>query len=151
MIDWRAIAPDFAWDGSWRDIYVLETSEADWQAVWEILRRWSPAPIFSAGGTVEPMPDRVAGLFEQRERAPFLRVVAEGITLNCHFFGPGEIEFDCDPREVTGPMQAETLAGFMRVLGEATKKKVILTPENLQTSAIARYSPDIGEVVWNPL
>ena len=30
MLEWEAVRSEFEWDGSLRDLYVFETSEADW-------------------------------------------------------------------------------------------------------------------------
>ena len=70
------------------------------------------------------------------------------IQLACHFFSAVEIEFDFDPRQVSGETEIEQLDRFMRLLGDATGKQVILTQENDQEAIIARYSPDLETVVW---
>ncbi len=36
-VTWQAIQPALVFDGSWRDIYVLDTSLADWQAALALL------------------------------------------------------------------------------------------------------------------
>jgi hypothetical protein len=148
-MDWQQIAPDFEWDGSLREIYVLETSIAEWQKVWEALRKLEPLPVFSIDSTAQPMPEQVAPLFAIRsQRSPLLSVHVGRNLLNCHFFQCDEIEFDFDPRDVTGPSEAELLAGFMRIVGEVTGKIVILTAENSKEAVIARCLPATGEVIW---
>jgi hypothetical protein len=96
------------------------------------------------------MPESVAEAFSVRGTAsPLLTIVVDVAHLHGHFFSPDEIEFDLDPREVTGLGQAKALADFMRLLGEITAKTVILTAENSQEHVLARYSPGDGEVAWN--
>ena len=151
-MDWQLVAPDFAWDGSWRDIYILDTTTADWQVVWDVLRHWEPPAVFVVEGTIEPMPERVDTAFAMRnERTPLLAFQVGQIGLNCHFFGTDEIEFDLDPREVKGPADAEALAAFMRRLSNATGKTVVLTAENSKEMVIARCLPATGEIVWTAL
>ncbi|AZO47963.1 MAG: hypothetical protein EOS58_18635 [Mesorhizobium sp.] len=147
---WEQVASDFAWDGSWRDIYVLNTSEADWQRVWDILREWSPPANFSVSGNIESMLLGVEAALES-ETASLLSFYVGPIQLACHFFSTVEIEFDFDPRQVSGIPEVEQLEGFMRLLGDAIEKQVILTQENDQEAIIARYSPDLESVVWTAL
>jgi len=146
-MSWEQIASDFAWDGSWRDIYVLNTSEADWQAVWDILLEWTPPASFSVSGKIESMPLGVEAALES-ETDSLLSFYVGPIQLACHFFSAVEIEFDFDPRQVSGETEIEQLDRFMRLLGDATGKQVILTQENDQEAIIARYSPDLETVVW---
>jgi hypothetical protein len=150
-MEWRQIAPDFAFDGSWRDIYVLDTTLSDWQVVLDMLRQLDPAPIFRVDGVAKAIPDRAEGAFESRASAGALLSVSIGkAVLNCHFFGVDEIEFDLDPREIGDSDQFERLVAFMRLLGELTGKVVLLTPENFKESPILRYSPDTRQIVWVP-
>lgn len=148
-MNWKVVAPDFEWDGSLRDIYVLETSEADWQTVWEALQAWDPPPVFAVDGVTEPMPDRVeVVLTTRRQRSPLLSVQVGHAGLNCHFFSPDEIEFDLDPRQVTRETDMEAIAAFMKLLGDLTRKNVILTAENSREAVIAHYGANTPEVVW---
>ncbi|TIT17924.1 MAG: hypothetical protein E5W81_18180 [Mesorhizobium sp.] len=149
-MNWEQIASDFAWDGSWRDIYVLNTSEADWQGVWNILLEWTPPASFSVSGKIESMPLGVEAVLES-ETGSLLSFYVGPIQLACHFFSADEIEFDFDPRQVTGKTEVEHLDRFMRLLGDATGKPIILTQENDQEAIIARYSPDLERVVWTAL
>lgn len=146
-MNWKQIASDFAWDGSLRNIYVLNTSEADWQAVWDILLEWTPPATFSVSGKIEPMPLGVETALESEIGCLFSFYVGP-IQLACHFFSAVEIEFDFDPRQVSGETEIKQLDRFMRLLGDATGKQVILTQEDDQEAIIARYSPDLESVVW---
>jgi hypothetical protein len=148
-VDWQLLAPDFRPDGSLRDIYVLGTGLPDWQQVLDMVRRWAPKPTFAIDGEPTPLPERVEEIFRPgREPSAVLSLGVGGVTLNCHFFAEEEIEFDFDPAEVTGSAQAEALANFMSLLGEATAKIVVLTMENSPAAVILRYSPDARAVEW---
>lgn len=150
-MEWRQIAPDFAFDGSWRDIYVLATTLSDWQVVLDRLRQFEPAPIYRVDGEARAIPDRAEEAFVSRTSAGVLLSFSIGkAVLNCHFFVVDEIEFDLDPREIGDSEQFEALVGFMRLLGKLTAKVVLLTPENVRERPILRYSPDVQEIVWVP-
>lgn len=150
-MEWRLVAPDFAFDGSWRDIYVLDTTLSDWQVALDRLRQFEPAPIYRVDGEARAIPDRAEDAFETRASAVALLSFSIGkAVLNCHFFAVDEIEFDLDPREIGDSDQFETLVGFMGLLGELTGKVVLLTPENFKESPILRYSPETRQIVWVP-
>ncbi len=63
--------------------------------------------------------------------------------INCHFFGDNEIEFDLDPREVTGPAQIDAVSGFMKLLAQTTGKMAILTYENAKEEIILSVTPEL--------
>ena len=150
-MEWRQIAPDFTYDGTLRDIYVLATTLSDWQLVLDMPRRFESPPTYSLDGVITALPDRAEDVFASRASVtPLLSFSVGQIVLNCHFFGKDEIEFDLDPSDVSDADRFETLVGFLRRLGELTDKTVLLTPENHQQSPILRYLPDTREVTWIP-
>lgn len=150
-MDWQRVAEDFEPDGSLRDIYVLETSLDAWQSVIDTLRqRWSSL-TFTLNGEPATLPQRVEAIFDaRREQAALLSLMVGGAQLVCHFFVEDEIEFDIDPREITGPAQLEALIEFMALLGRITAKTVVLTHENSPEAVILRYSAESDEVTWVP-
>jgi TPR repeat protein len=149
LMEWKEIADAFKWDGSWRDIYVLWTTEADWDSALAQLHQCDPPPIYDVDGVEQAMPAHVADVFSIIvESSPTLDVTVGGTTLRCHFFQRHEIDFHFDPRDITGLPQAHALADFMQLLGETTGRSVILCHENAKDAVIARYSPSIDRVVW---
>jgi len=151
MMDPRLAAPDFDDDGALRDIYVLGTTIADWQAVWDMLREDAGRLTFAMDGTALEPPESVAEVFAHQGAHGFLASYRlGGVLLNCHFFTVEEIEFDLDPRDVDGPDDVAALAQFMAALGRATAKAVILTMENSQQAVIARFDPVPDRVGWQP-
>lgn len=150
-MDWSFIAPDFKPDGSLRDIYILGTSIDDWARVWNVL---------TASGSLTFNVDGVSGIPPADVREAFKLHASHSVTacyrlgkqqLNCHFFVEEEVEFDLDPRDVDGPVEAERLAQFLVVLGRATSKEVRLTAENEPEAVIAGYSPTSDSVIWSPV
>jgi hypothetical protein len=72
----------------------------------------------------------------------------EGSDSQLPFLLANNIEFDLDLRAITTFSPAKSLANFMRRLGEATQRQVILRPANAQHLIIGRYLPPNGEVIW---
>lgn len=150
-MNWTAYSKVFAWDGSWRDLYVLHTTTGDWQKLLDFLREGVYPVVFELDGRDFPFPAKAAPLFESRgEIAPFLSVTVGGIALNCRFFDAHEIEFDLDPREVDGADKLGALFAFMREVARLLGKEVILTPENMQEAVIFRAAPDQEAVQYDP-
>jgi hypothetical protein len=148
-MDWQRIAGDFEPDGSLRDIYVFDTALSDWQRVLDALRTWEPSPNLTTGGRPAALPDDVADIFAQsRQQRTCLAVIVSGVLINCYFFHQHEIEFDLDPREVAGPEQLAGLRLFMSLLGQAARKPVVMTIENMREAVILRHVPHAHELEW---
>jgi hypothetical protein len=144
MLAWHDVKREFVFDGSWRDIYVLDTSVEDWQAAFDALKS---STFFALEYWVDYeaviLPESVSVAFARAgEASPLLTVTAEGVQLSCHFFSESQIEFDLDPREILGQPQLDMLIRFMKVLARATSKPAIMTPENFQEMPIIRVEPD---------
>jgi len=141
-MDWTSLAPNFERDGALRDICVLGTTVDDWQRVMDALVQLEPPPSFSLDGKPAELPACAARLFELRSVASTLLTLnLESIQINCHFFGGAEIEFDLDPRDITGPAQFDVVLAFMKLLAETTGKVAILTHENAKEKIIFSASP----------
>lgn len=142
-IAFDTVRTEFTDDGSWRDIYVLNTTSLDWYRALEAIQRSGLDTHFLIVGDVRALPsDGRAAFPEPGFRDQFLEVRTGGVSLNCHFFGPEEIEFDLDPRQVQAQDALDAIVGFMALLAAACAKPVVLTPENLPTSPIIRVLPD---------
>lgn len=140
---------DFAPDGSLRDLLVLETEEHDWRSIWKIFGSMTPLPTLTVGGDARPMPNDVQEAWRLAEKHHVVLAIPVGIlSIHCHFFDQAEMEMDIDPGEVIGPEALQALADFMRIVGEATGKTVLLTHENSRDREIARFSTAAPAVVW---
>ncbi len=149
---WDEAAPDFARDGSLRDIYVLGTTVEDWErALGAVRERYAPLR-FTAGGEPAALPERAADIFPLREHgtAPLLSFEVGGTLVTCHFFTPEEIEFNIDPGDVTGQDRLEAIADFLRRLAGVVGRPALLTPENLPQSPILRADPNSDRVAFLP-
>ena len=59
-----------------------------------------------------------------------------------HFFAEDEIECDLAPNEIESQADLDALLGFVRQLGDATHKKVAITPENVREQPFITYDPE---------
>ncbi len=139
----------FYMDGSLRDIYVLGTSEQDWQTLLSFLRTSSYPLEFLVGGEYQPLPEQVGDIFVlKREVGVTLRIDREHLEINCHFFTREEIEFDLDPKDFQNDQQVSHLLTFMRAIGRLLNKTVVLTPENCAEFPLFRFDPETNEEAW---
>jgi hypothetical protein len=147
MIDWEAQYALFTWDGSWRDLYVLNTDIGDWQRLVDHLRQKANQLTFSIDGTPLPLPPTVEAIFAVYDYAsPLLCIALDHVYVNCHFFCIEQIEFDIDPRAIKDAASFELLVGFMTEVGTTLSKEVCLTPENVQEYVLLRYNPATQQI-----
>ncbi|MGH7170834.1 MAG: hypothetical protein ACRELF_10185 [Gemmataceae bacterium] len=139
---WSTVRDEFAFDGSWRDIYVLGTDMAAWQRMLDGLRSAGYDLAYFRDLQPSELPVNATEAFPlPGECDRLLSVRFAGVLSNCHFFTPGEIEFDIDPREVKGQEELDAVFGFMRRLAETVGKEAILTAENCPHIVIFRVRP----------
>jgi len=142
MLAWDDLKAEFAWEGSWRDICVTDTSIADWRAALEMIHAAGFRLKFTIDGAESTPPDNLLQVFGQpRECSFLLAAFVSGVRLNCHFFAESEIEFDLDPREVVGQAELDAVIAFMRKLAASTQKSALMTPENTHEAAFIRVAP----------
>jgi hypothetical protein len=142
---WEAVRDEFAFDGSWRDIYVLGTNMAEWQRMLDGLRTAGYDLGYTCLGDdrTTQLPTRVEDAFPlEGECLRLLTVRFGGVEAKCHFFTPEEIEFDIDPRDVSGQAELNALFGFMQCLATSIGREVILCPEACSEIVIFRMLPD---------
>ncbi len=150
-MNWHEVKTEFEWDGSWRDIYVLDADLEAWQKLLDFLRSSQYQLLYTDEGEAVSLPETAAKVFEGRDSFwPCLGVEVGGLLFNCHFFTDEEIEFDLDPREVKGQDTLDVVLAFMRDIGQAVGKRVILTPENFQNIAIFEYLPESNCIRHTP-
>jgi hypothetical protein len=148
QVDWSVQRQAFAWDGSWRDLYVLGAGELNWQRVLDLIRegpyraelqsdlpaplRWEARELLAAGASAT---------------RPLLHFWVGELLLACHFFDCDDIEFDLDAREVS-EAQLAGLLDFMVRLGDVTASPVVLTEENRKEAEWFRYEPGTKQMSW---
>lgn len=146
-MEWSTVSADFEPDGGLRDIYILDATLADWQAVIDALKREVTGLNFSIGGQTSELPTDISELFFRcpDDLTSCLYVPFGPSTLNCPFFCGDEIEFDLDPRDMKAELLPELL-NFLTLIGNAAGKPVLLTMENMQEAEIMRFEPSTKQV-----
>ena len=137
-IEWNTVAEDFARDGALRDIYVFQTTVADWQQALDTVRSTATAIQYRCGEQPLPLPSTFGS---PSEFGRLLTFRIGSIGLACHFFHDADIEFDFRPHELTGQTDLDDLLHFVRRLGDSIGKPVIVCPENSPDYAFLRYDP----------
>ena len=146
---WENVQCEFAFDGSWRDIYVLNVGLAAWNRMLNGLKAAKYDLIYYQDGQPEELPARPEDAFSLTgEINRLLRVHFCGVVANCHFFTPDEIEFDIDPREVLGQKQLDALFGFMQCLAQSVGQDAVLCPENMPEIVIFRIRAGAASVEY---
>lgn len=141
MLAWNEVKDEFAWEGSWRDICVPNTSVPVWQNVIDALLAAGFDGHFEPGPTESSL-QNVAGLLRDHvEHGSLWQVSSNGVSLVCHFFDPSEIEFDLDPREIRGQHELDGVLQFMRVIAGAAGSAALLTPENMHEMPFVKVEP----------
>ena len=149
-VTWDQCRRGFEWDGSLRDIYVLNASIADWDTFIQTLPGMSYRTEFLIDDEAAILPAVAMALFDRRaDHAPLLRLFAGSVMLHCHFFSDQELEFDLDPREVQGALEFQGVLDFMRNVGGVLDKPVILTPENQPERPMISFDPRGGQFQWH--
>ena len=97
---------------------------------------------YEEGGHPVEMPRDVRALFSRTVATGFWRItLREGLQAHCHFFGPEEIEFDLDPRDVMDQASLDSVCEFARTVAEAADKPAVVCLESLPDAVIMRYDP----------
>lgn len=147
QLEWEESKTAFDWDGSWRDLYVFDTSAEDWQRLVGFVKESGQTYTLRRDGEICPLPAHVSVLLRRDREAGFLLSIdVSGLWVNTHFFCAEQIELDIDPREVQSEERARALFEFMRGIGQALGKAVRLTPENLSDYVLFEYDP-IGDTL----
>jgi hypothetical protein len=145
MLAWDDVKDEFAWDGSWRDICIPNTSMGDWQIVLDTLRNAKFTTKYTVSGEPAEIPQTAAEAFPlPGEMNHLLAVETNRVVLCCHFFDEHEVEFDLDPREVVSQAELDGLVAFMSRLACATGKPAFMTPENMHEVFFIRVDASGG-------
>ena len=124
-------------DGSWRDIYVLQTTREDWQHwIWYVNRhypvRWEAEDHLDGQELDAIDAAYIARRWDAGGEAlvQWANVFVENIRLNCHFFTATQIENDFDPSAIRSMEDHHRLMGYLVAISTALQKEVIVTSEN---------------------
>ncbi len=149
MIDLTIMADFLEPDGTFREVYVLDTGLEDWDRVLAYLvQSYTTVEFWGDERTPSDIP-RAKTIFAFRQQtSPLLRVTLSGVVFQCHFFTTDEIEFDFVPREIDTPQRLQALLEFVEGLGRTTGKTVVVTPENRPEWVFLQYDPQRSVVEY---
>lgn len=125
-------------DGSLRDIHVHNMTDAHWEQFDRLLDQYDIA--YSFDHVQAPFPGSQA-ILANRDGTHLLAIALDGAAIHCHFFIPEELEFDIDPRSISGPLQHQRVLAFIEGLAEALQLPAAITPENSEETPFLVYSP----------
>ncbi|HLY56578.1 MAG TPA: hypothetical protein VKS60_13530 [Stellaceae bacterium] len=145
------LKPDFACDGSLRDIYVLNTNGLDWDRLGSALEASGFTLTYSANGRSAPFPASLTKeSFDPHRRSLLVVNLTDDLSIDCHFFALDEIEFSFDPRLVHRQEELDRLLDFIVCVGRGTGKPVLLTLENSPDLPILTYEPNSEYWAYRP-
>ena len=134
-MDWSELKKEIYYlDGSWRDIYVLQTNRRDWEKWVDYVNENYRVDWFNCKTEKEEQNVDFSVIEEYWNGAVDLRssanVFVDKIQINAHFFTESEIENDIDPREFNSIDDHHKLINYLANLSKLLNKQVILTPED---------------------
>jgi hypothetical protein len=131
---------------SLRDVYVVGATVDDWQRAVDVVRACWPTSYLEDGEPASMPPVVADVLARSRHVAVTWRIsLAERVGVKSHFFASDEIEFDVAARHVRGQRELDALWEFVRTIGDALRKPVVVTHENEPSAVILRYEPGAGD------
>lgn len=141
-MQWDQCKKAFEFDGSWRDIYILNTDSTDWNKLLEALSLSKYEIRFWIDHEKSKPIVTIQEAFKIKKRASLLmHIEVVGVAIACHFFTDKFIEFDIDPRQVVDQTALDGVLDFMAFLGNILQKAVVLTPEDLENIPLIQYFP----------
>ncbi len=134
------------------DVFVEETTAADWQVVLDLIEEEGWVFEYAEGDAVLPLPRAEAVLSRPAgAECPSLRVWPyPGVCAIFRFLGDEQIDFDVDLRELQGQERLDVLCGFLTVMGRRLGKSVLLFPEGGGTEPLLGFdiAADRVRVMW---
>ncbi|OIJ66076.1 hypothetical protein [Streptomyces mangrovisoli] len=145
---------DPAGGGCLPDVFVENTTAADWQAVLDLIEEQGWTFEYAEGNAVLPLPRAEAVLSRPADaECPSLRVWPDPeVCAIFRFLAEDQIDFDVDLRELQGQERLDVLCGFLATIGRRLGKLVPLFPEGGGTQPLLGYDPAIDrvQVMWTP-
>ncbi|MFF7164883.1 hypothetical protein ACFZBP_26565 [Streptomyces sp. NPDC008086] len=142
----------FVVDGALRDVWVLSVEVEDWDRVISALTESAWEVAFS---TTHPLGDALlrsgaaalfAALEEGGQDSAAFSVRIDGIWFTSYFFDSSEIEFTFDPADVVGAAEVSVVETFMRRVGDACGRRVVMSMESSSDReglpALFEYTPE---------
>ncbi|RKF05090.1 hypothetical protein C8N26_0490 [Tenacibaculum lutimaris] len=154
MINWELLKSKvYDWDGSWRDIYILNTNVYDWEKLIVFLNQHCKLAWYNIDTDKNDCKIDLSQIKNGWNSGEGLLSVAkifikDKIQINLHFFTPEEIEFDIDPREFNSIEDHNELMKLLIDISLNVGKQLIITAEN--HSDYSLITVDKNKIIINP-
>ena len=134
-MNWKKIQDEIYFeDGSWRDIYVLETNRNHWQKWIKLINENYLVEFFN--GQTQKLENKINEeiVFNfwdgKTELFNGATIKLNSVDIKCHFFTESEIENDLDPAQIDSIENHKDLLEYLIAVSSSVQKEVILTSEN---------------------
>lgn len=120
-------------DGSLRDIYMLNTTAADWEKWVEFVNQNYRVEWYDSKSNItKPNIDfaSIESYWRDERATTTAKIFLDTIQINAHFFDDSEIENDLDPREFKNIKQHYKLLSYLNSFSNLCNKPIVVTPEN---------------------
>jgi hypothetical protein len=150
-MDWHILKENIYYsDGSWRDIYIHDTTLRDWEK-WVTFVNQNYKIEFYNGQTqqTETKIDYSLIFDFWEHKTEFLNssiINIDNIKVNCHFFNVHEIENDIDPSVIETINDHDKMIKYMMDLSKLLYKRVLMTAENMPEHIYISVDKDIVEI-----
>lgn len=146
-MDWQSLkGKTFYWDGSWRDIYVPNTTKEDWRIWVDYVNENYKIDWFNGKENANQNKIDFTVILEywngNLDLCSTAKVFIDNIQINAHFFDDTEFENDIDPREFNSIQDHNKLTKYLTDLSRLFGKEVMLTPENEHETVLLKVSGD---------
>lgn len=140
-------------DGSWRDIYVKESSADDWEKWIDLVNKNYKINWYN-GKTEKDESQIDFNVIKEywngnQDLISTAKVFLDNIQVNAHFFDDSEIENDIDPREFKSIQDHNKLLEYLKKVSAICAKPVFVTPENCPEIILMRIENDEVEIFTN--
>ena len=136
----------FQGDTLLRDIYVLDTTEDDWDRFLSFVHSSGHQISFKIDEEENPLPKRITEIFLDTEHSHTLAIDLGHLALHCYFFSDLEIELDLVASEVMSQNELDQVLEFIIGLGAHLSRDVILTEESFTDYVLFKYSYDESKI-----
>ena len=124
-------------NGRLPDVYVPDTAVVDWQRLLDLVRSRGWAYEYAEGRRVLRTPSRAEEFLGRYEFGAVLRVwPVPDILAIFRPYGAERIDFDVDLRELQGQERLDALCAFLRAIGRALGKPVLMAWEGASNAAL---------------
>ncbi|MFD6270290.1 hypothetical protein [Nocardia asteroides] len=135
--------------GALPDLWVLDTSVEDWQAVFDLIQSSGWACEYREGDSVGPLPAAAEVLPRPADAECVLLRVSPvpSVTVTFYPMSATEIDFDVDLRELQGQVGVDTLCDFVSALGRRLNRPVFMGAEGQYGYPLLGFDPAADRVV----